>query len=73
MGETSFRFLERTANMYEPDFWARSAEAMELSIEGNRLIAHEIAGLVRRLWQRAMHGLDRMLASWGQHGHLPPV
>ncbi len=34
--------------MYEPDFWTSSAEAMELSIEGNRLIARETGLPVRR-------------------------
>jgi hypothetical protein len=59
--------------MYEPDFWASTAEAMELSLEGNRLIAREVAGLIRTLWQRCMHRLDGLLANLGQHGHLPPV
>jgi hypothetical protein len=59
--------------MYQPDFWTRQAEAMEMSIEGNRLIAREIANLVRGVWQKFVGGLDALLASLGQHGHLPPV
>jgi hypothetical protein len=59
--------------MYEPDFWTSSAEAMELSIEGNRLIAREIADLLRGLWQRTLRSLDGAIRGIGQHGHLPPV
>ena len=59
--------------MYEPDFWTRQAEAMEMSIEGNRLIAREIADLSRSLWQRFVRSLDGFLETLGQHGHLPPV
>jgi hypothetical protein len=38
--------------MHEPDFWTNNAEALELSIEGNRLIARELAELVRDGWLR---------------------
>ncbi len=40
--------------MQEPNFWTNCAEAMELSVEGNRLIAHEVADLVSNLWKRAV-------------------
>ncbi len=59
--------------MSGPDFWTQSAEAMELSIEGNRLIAREVADLVRDLWQRSVRALDNAVRGIGQHGHLPPV
>jgi hypothetical protein len=64
---------ERNADMRESDFWNNYAEAMELSIEGNRLIAREIADLLRGLWQRAARALDGMTNGTGQHRHLPPV
>ncbi len=57
--------------MHNPDFWATSAEAMELTIEGNRLIAREIADLVRTLWHRLGAALTAMVTS--EHRHLPPV
>ncbi|HEY0185319.1 MAG TPA: hypothetical protein VGC09_21165 [Rhodopila sp.] len=44
---------------------------MELSIEGNRLIAREIADLVRDLWQRAGRSLSAMVHT--EHRHLPPI
>jgi hypothetical protein len=59
--------------MHEPDFWTDCAEAMELSIEGNRLIAREIADLLRGLWQRSVRSLDGAIRGLGQHRHLPPV
>ncbi|MEA2739089.1 MAG: hypothetical protein QOH05_2396 [Acetobacteraceae bacterium] len=59
--------------MQEPDFWSNYAEAMELSIEGNRLIAREIADLLRGAWNRTMRSLDGAIRGLGQHRHLPPV
>ncbi len=59
--------------MYESDFWTRSAEAMEQSLEGNRLIAREIADLTRSLWHRLMLSLDKVIHGQSQHRHLPPV
>jgi hypothetical protein len=57
--------------MHEPDFWTQSAEAMELAIEGNRLIAREVADLARDLWHRMGRALVTMLSA--EHRHLPPV
>jgi hypothetical protein len=59
--------------MHESNFWASYAEAMELSVEGNRLIAREIAELARGLWQRAVRSFDGLIHGAGQHRHLPPV
>lgn len=59
--------------MNESNFWADYAEAMELSIEGNRLIAREIAELARAVWHAAVRSFDGMLHNLGQHRHLPPV
>ena len=59
--------------MHEPDFWTHHAEAMEMSIEGNRLIAREIAEFFHSVWQRSVRSLDAMIRGLGQHRHLPPV
>jgi hypothetical protein len=70
--EASFQLIdERNAIMHEPDFWTQSADAMELTIEGNRLIAQEIAMLVRDLWHRMGRALATQLSA--QHRHLPPI
>jgi hypothetical protein len=66
-------WIERNVNMQEPDFWTSYAEAMELSIEGNRLIAKEIADALRTGWQRTVSALDGAMRGLGQHRHLPPV
>jgi hypothetical protein len=57
--------------MHEPDFWTNCANAMELSIEGNRLIAREIGGLARDLWRRLGQALAAVVHPG--HRHLPPV
>ncbi len=59
--------------MQEPDFWTSCAEAMELSVEGNRLIANELADAVRKLWRRAMQSLDAAVRSQDSRPHLPPL
>jgi hypothetical protein len=57
--------------MQEPSFWTQSADAMEMTIEGNRLIAEEIAGGLRGFWHRFGHAMVAMLSA--EHRHLPPV
>lgn len=57
--------------MSEPDFWTQSAEAMELTVEGNRLIAQEVAAFARDLWHRLGRSLVGHLSA--EHRHLPPV
>ena len=57
--------------MYKSDFWTQSAEAMEMTIEGNRLIARGIAQWANDLWHRLQHSLTTMLSA--EHRHLPPV
>jgi hypothetical protein len=59
--------------MHEPNFWSSCADAMELSVEGNRLIAREVADLVSGLWKRALRSFDGLLSGLGQHQHLPPA
>jgi hypothetical protein len=70
--EASFHLNhERNVAMNETNFWTQSAEAMELTIEGNRLIAREVADLARNLWNRMGRGLVAMLSA--EHRHLPPI
>ncbi len=57
--------------MQEPDFWTANADAMELTIEGNRLIAREVADLISGFWHRLTASLNTMVHS--EHHHLPPV
>ncbi len=47
--------------MHEPDFWTGYADAMELSIEGNRLIAQEIGELARDLWHHVLRSFGELL------------
>ena len=65
--------LERDAQMHEPDFWTGCAEAMEMSIEDNRLIVQEIAEAAGNLWKRVKHACEGLFHGAGQHGHLPPI
>jgi hypothetical protein len=57
--------------MHEPDFWSQCAEAMELSIEGRRLIAEEAASAVRELWQGAMRKLAGLMHRAPERPELP--
>jgi hypothetical protein len=59
--------------MHEPDFWTNSAEAMELTIEGNRLLAREVADLLHDLWRRRVRWSDGSLRGHWAHRDLPPV
>jgi hypothetical protein len=59
--------------MNEFDFWNDYAKSMELSIEGNRLIAGEIAELARALWHRTVRTFDALMHNVGHHRHLPPI
>ncbi|WP_158931481.1 hypothetical protein [Acidisphaera sp. S103] len=59
--------------MNKPNFWTDYADALELSVEGNRLIAQEIVGLGRGLWHSVVRLLDGVVRNLGQHQHLPPI
>ena len=59
--------------MHEADFWTQCADAMEQSIEGRRLIACEVAGLLRQFWREASLRLDHVLITIGEQPHLPPI
>lgn len=57
--------------MHDPDFWTNCAGAMELSIEGERLIARDITDALRDMSRppiRAFRGLCRRPT---RPGHQP--
>jgi hypothetical protein len=55
----------------KPDFLTESAEAMELTVEGNRLITQAIVQMARDLRHRVGRALEAMLSA--ENRHLPPV
>jgi hypothetical protein len=57
--------------MQHPDFWTQSGQAMELIIEGNRIIAQAIARSARELWHRLGNAIAGLWAA--ESRHLPPV
>ena len=60
-------FAPRRITVNEHGGWAEYAKAQLLAIEGNRLIAQEIAGGIHDLWRRVLRSLD--VGRW----HLPPI
>jgi hypothetical protein len=46
--------------MHAPDFWTCDADAMELTIEGNRLIVREVSEWMRAAWGRISQRLARL-------------
>lgn len=52
--------------MHEPDLWASYGEAMQMSLQGNRVIAQELAAMVSDLWKKAMHAFEGLLHGLGQ-------
>ena len=71
--EPSFRAVERNAFMHESDFWTNCADAMEMSIEGNRLIANELAELAHDSWCRLKRLVGTLHRAIHEHRHLPPA
>ena len=57
--------------MHEPDFWTQSAEAMELSIEGERLIAREIADIVSDWWHHGVRAAEKFIPRLVPHRDRP--
>jgi hypothetical protein len=64
-------FVRKERHMHKSEFWVSHAEAMEMSAEGNRLIAQEIAALSVALWHRVIRSLDGLIHGAGQHRQLP--
>ena len=57
--------------MHKSDFWTESADAMELTVEGERLITQAIVKMARDLRDRLRRALVTMLSA--ENRHLPPV
>jgi hypothetical protein len=57
--------------MHKLDFWTESADAMELTVEGERLITQAIVQMARDLRYRVGRALAAMLSA--ENRHLPPV
>jgi|HubBroStandDraft_1064217.scaffolds.fasta_scaffold111469_1 hypothetical protein len=55
------------------DHWDMYAEAMDLTIEGHRLIAQEIAFEVKLLWRAAVSRLRGMAGMVPRRRSIPPV
>ena len=55
------------------DHWEMFAEAMDLTIEGHRLIAEEIVYEVKLLWRGATAWLRDMIGVAFRRGSSPPV
>jgi hypothetical protein len=51
--------------MNERGYWYSCAETMELMVEGNRLIATELAGHARAGWRRMVRLMHRLLDAAG--------
>ncbi len=59
--------------MRDRSFRDDCADAMELTIAGNRLIVNEIADCLRDQWRAAMRWIARAVRGVRQPRHLPPV
>ncbi|MEI7714130.1 MAG: hypothetical protein WCI94_22030 [Rhodospirillales bacterium] len=57
--------------MHERSYWDECAEAMELTIEGNRLIVGEIAQCIRAEWNAAARWIAEHLHRGGAIRHSP--
>jgi len=62
----------RSAQMHDYDYWDECADALELSIQGNRLIVREIVDAIGSVWHRLLGCLADSVAGVFR-GHLPPV
>ena len=59
--------------MRERSYWDDCAEAMELTIEGNRLIVGEIATCIRDEWHAVMRWIAERLHRAPHVRHSPPA
>ena len=55
------------------DHWEMFADAMDLTIEGHRLIAQEIGHEAKLLWRGAVSWFRDMIATTPRRGSSPPV
>jgi hypothetical protein len=59
--------------MMNQGYWEDCAEAMELTVEGNRLIALELAGYGRSAGHAVMRWLEQALKGYVATHRLPPI
>ncbi len=59
--------------MHPTEFWTTSADALEMSIEGNRLIAQQIADFAGSCWHQVTRSWHSLIHGHGHHRHLPPA
>jgi hypothetical protein len=57
--------------MNKTNFWTESADAMELTVEGERLITQAIVQMARDLRDRLRRAVVAMLSA--ENRHLPPI
>ncbi len=57
--------------MQKTNFWTESADAMELTVEGERLITQAIVKMARDLRYRLGRAVIAMLSN--ENRHLPPI
>jgi hypothetical protein len=69
--EASFPLHLKDAAMHNPDLWTESADAMELIVEGERLITRAMVQKARDLRYRFGRALAAMLSA--ENRHLPPI
>jgi hypothetical protein len=71
--EASFPIeIEGRADMHRFDFWSNHGEAMEMSIEGNRLVSREIASWAGQLYRRMIRSFDGLRQGDEGSRHSPP-
>ena len=68
-GDVHSSFVWKDEIMQEPDVLAHCATAMEMSIEGNRLITQELTSLAGSFWNRLARSWDGLINGQGQHRH----
>ena len=74
IGGASFLVVfERAASRHEPDIWTHYAGSLELSVDGNRLIAREIAEGAGKPWRLMVRSVGGLVRVTEEHRHLPPV
>ena len=63
--------IEPTRDTPNGDHWEMFADAMDLTIEGHRLIAQEIGYEARMLWRGTVSWLRDMIWARPRHGSSP--
>ena len=64
---------QQDRNQANGDHWEMFADAMDLTIEGHRLIAQEIIYETKALWRGVVSWLREMAGTTLRRGSSPPV